>query len=157
MKRLMISGLVVGLIIGMAGRAFSVEKTEAKTKYLEEKKSPNTALLWSLLITGAGQIYNKETPKGLLMLGGKILCIATMFKDETTTSQSGGGGVTITMTTTEKKIQTPQLIGALGISIWSMIDAYKGADRYNEKLKEKYGLSLLLQENRPTLCLKYSF
>ncbi|MEK9149700.1 MAG: hypothetical protein AAB267_06610 [Candidatus Desantisbacteria bacterium] len=135
MKKLIVSGLIVGLVMGMTGRAFSEEKTEAKMKYLDEKKSPSTALLWSLFITGAGQIYNKETTKGLLMLGGEIACIATV----------------------SDKNETLPVIGIIGINIWSWVDAYKGANRYNEKLKKKYGISLLLQENKPTLALKYNF
>jgi len=146
MRKLIVSGLVMGLLIGTANMGFS---QEAKM----EKKSPNTALLWSFLITGAGQIYNKETTKGLLMLGGKIVCVATMFEKETTKSTSGGGGVTVTMTMTETKVKTPQLIGAIGISVWSLIDAYKGANRFNEK----YGIGLMFQENKPTLCVKYNF
>jgi hypothetical protein len=153
MKNVVVSGLVVSLVIGMVSMGFCQEQENLQMKYLEEKKSPNTALLWSLLITGGGQIYNEEITKGLLMLAGQIACIATMFEEETTTDDYGW----YTVTTTETKIKTPQLIGAIGLGIWSMVDAYKGANRYNEKLKEKYGLSLLLQENRPTLCLKYSF
>jgi len=146
MKRLIVSGLVMGLLIGTANTGFS---QEAKM----EKKSPSTALLWSLFITGAGQIYNKETTKGLLMLAGKIVCVATMFKTETKTERTDYSWGYIDTTTTETKIQTPQLIGAIGLSIWSCVDAYKQANRFNEK----YGIGLMFQDNKPTLCVKYNF
>lgn len=145
MKRLIFLGLVVVLVMGIANMAFAQGEEGAKMKY----KEPSTALLLSLFIPGGGQIYNKETTKGLLMMGGYIVCVATMFKEETTRDDYSWGYIE----TTKTKTQTPQLIGVLGITIWSMIDAYQGANRFNNK----YGLSLLLDEKKITLAYKYSF
>lgn len=153
MKRLIVLGLVVSLVMGIANTAFAQGEEGARMRYLAERKEPSTALLWSLFIPGGGQIYNEETAKGLLMLAGVIACIATMFEEETTRTEHWWGYVEIT----ETVIQAPQVIGALAISIWSMIDAHQGVNRFNERLREKHGLSLLLDEEKTTLAYKFSF
>ncbi|WP_257463216.1 DUF5683 domain-containing protein [Archangium lipolyticum] len=64
------------------------------------EKNPNLALVLSLLLPGAGQFYNGETKKGVLMfLGasvGGILTLGLMY---------------------------------LVMTIWSMVDAYKVANQ----------------------------
>ncbi len=144
MEKLIIVGMVVCLTMGIANMTFASGGKE---------KEPVIALVCSFLITGGGQVYNNEIPKGLLMLGGEIVCLATMIGTEEKTTDYGW----YTLTTEEPTIRPISVIGALGISIWSMIDAYQGANRFNDALKQNQRVSLLLDKNKTTLCLKQSF
>ena len=140
-QRLILLALVMGFLTGMANLSFS-EVKYPEIMYLAEKKSPESALCWSLLMAGGGQMYNGEIGKGFFMLSSQIFCLAPMFVE----TSSG----------TEKLIPISAL-GFLGIGIWSVVDAYKGANRFNEKLKQKYDLILRIQENKPTLYARYRF
>ncbi|MFH1962229.1 MAG: DUF5683 domain-containing protein [bacterium] len=142
MKKLIIVGLVVSLAMGIANMAFA-----------QEEKNPSAAVLWSLLVTGGGQIYNKETIKGILMLGGTVVCAATMFKEETTRDTYSWGYIDTTTT----NIQVPQLIAILGLKIWSMVDAYQVANKFNDNLEQSHRVSLLLDEKKAILAYKCSF
>lgn len=50
--------------------------TSAQLQYMEQRKTPAVAILLSLIISGAGQIYNGEAGKGIAMIIGYILCWA---------------------------------------------------------------------------------
>ena len=100
-------------------------------------KSPSSARLYSILMPGAGQLYNGETSKGLIQMGAAVVGVALFvvylpsskfvrddyywasygyWTDEGNATLSYGG-----------------LAVALGASVWSIIDAPKGARRYNER------------------------
>lgn len=101
--------------------------------------SPNTARLYSIFLPGGGQFYNGETGKGLAFLGAAVLGY-TLFAtnipstdfhydpdyyyasygywyDEGNAALCYGG-----------------LALALGATVWSAIDAPKGALRHNQRL-----------------------
>lgn len=42
---------------------------QAVTEVVKQKKNPSTAVALSLLLMGAGQIYNGEVGKGVILLG----------------------------------------------------------------------------------------
>jgi len=66
-------------------------------------KNPALASVLSLLIVGLGQVYNGELAKGALMFVLAILGAFFTFG-----------------------------IATIGILIWSMVDAYQSAQRFNE-------------------------
>lgn len=65
-------------------------------------KSPGVALILSLFITGAGQLYNGQIGKGILMFIAAVICIGTAM------------------------FIVPAFI-ALIVWIWSIVDAYRVA------------------------------
>ncbi|MEW6051132.1 MAG: hypothetical protein AB1644_08755 [Candidatus Zixiibacteriota bacterium] len=127
-----ISMLTSGLVLAQTDMtALKVNATNVSAK------SPGSALLYSILVPGGGQLYNGETGKGLLQMGaavvGVVLFISYLpssdfvrddyywasygyYTDEGSAVLSYGG-----------------LAVALGASVWSIIDAPKGARRYNER------------------------
>lgn len=87
-------------------------------------KSAGTATLFSLLITGGGQLYNEETTKGIVMLGAGLV-FAGMAVD----------GVDEYDCDPDEQCM-PWLLpvglgGALLVKIWSIADAAIGAGRWN--------------------------
>jgi len=70
------------------------------------RKNPTVSLICSLLLPGVGQMVNGETGKGILMLAGWIVCWLLFLT------------------------LVPILI-AIGIWVWAMVDAYRGAVRWN--------------------------
>jgi TM2 domain-containing membrane protein YozV len=133
MKRFVLVLVVVSLVIGMIDVGFCEDKINLRLQYMEEKKSPSTALLWSLIIPGGGQIYNGQVGKGLATLGATIVCSALMF---------------------EKEVLA---IGVIGIGVWSCVDAYMYAKKYNEMLQKRYNITMRLHKNRTLLCMQYNF
>jgi len=87
------------------------DKTDAEKMMLYEtnKKSPGLALILSLLIPGAGQIYNGEVGKGIAMLIVVIVCWMFFF------------------------LLIPILV-AIVIWVWGIIDAHHTAQNYNTAL-----------------------
>lgn len=86
--------------------------TSAEIKYFEQRKTPAVALLLSLIISGAGQIYNGEVNKGIGMIVAYILCVA-------------GSGLVF------------PLVILVALWIWGMIDANTVAKEFNENLKKR--------------------
>ncbi len=70
------------------------------------RKHPTVSLLCSLFVPGVGQMVNGETGKGVLMLAGWIVCWLLF----------------LTLVT---------ILIAIGIWVWAMVDAYRGAERWN--------------------------
>lgn len=89
-------------------------------------KSAGTATLFSLLITGGGQLYNEETTKGVVMLtsGIAFTALALAGVDEYGCDPD--------------EVCYPWMLpagigGALAVKIWSIADAAGGARRFNER------------------------
>ena len=70
MKRIIVGLLVVLLIFTFSQSGLCNEELPVY-KY----KDPGTALLWSILIPGGGQIYNGQVGKGLLFMAGYYGCL----------------------------------------------------------------------------------
>ncbi len=75
--------------------------------YAPPRKDPAIAAILSFFITGLGQIYAGKVGKGIGLLVGVIVCIFLAF------------------------LLIPFFI-AIGLWIYSIIDAYKTAERYNQ-------------------------
>lgn len=105
---------------------FSTSALAQEYKYRE----PGTALLWSCLIPGGGQIYNDQIAKGLVMLGAEIVVLAVVSLSE-----------------------TPDIGIALAIPIWSMIDAYSTAKRLNRER----GLTIEFRNDEILLAYRIKF
>jgi hypothetical protein len=89
-------------------------------------KSAGTAALWSLLITGGGQLYNEESVKGVVMLTTGVAFTALAL-----------GGVD-EYGCDPDEVCYPWMLpaglgGALVVKIWSIVDAAAGASRFNER------------------------
>jgi hypothetical protein len=100
-----------------------------------ESKDPSTAVLWSFLIAGGGQIYAGETGKGIGLLlvssGSAILTIAALQADAVCNSGPfGSSGCE------DQGVRKTGAVAALvWISTWiySMADAGEAARRWNAK------------------------
>lgn len=86
--------------------------SSAEIRYLEQRKTPAVAILLSFIISGAGQIYNGETGKGIGMIVASIVCIAA------------------------SALIFPIII-LIGLWIWGMVDANGGAQSFNDSLKKQ--------------------
>ena len=78
-------------------------------------KSPGLAWGLSFLITGAGQVYNEEIGKGLAMFAGASVLPVVGFAS----GDEAVAGIT--------------LLAALGIWVWSQVDAYGTAQSINRQ------------------------
>ena len=89
-------------------------------------KSPGSAALISLLITGGGQLYNEETTKGVIMLvvavGFTALAIDGIDEYGCDPFES-----------CSPWLLPVGLTGALAMKVWSIIDASAGAKRWNAR------------------------
>ena len=117
---------MVALVLCLSLVFSSTSALAQEYKYRE----PGTALLWSLLITGGGQIYNGQIAKGLVMLGAEVVALAVMSLSE-----------------------TPEIGIAIAIPIWSMVDAYSTAKRLN---KER-GLTIEFKNDGILLAYRIKF
>ena len=92
-------------------------------------KSPGTAAMLSLLITGAGQIYNEETGKGVVMLvlGLGFAALAIDGIDEYDCDPN---------VTCYPWALPVGLGGVVAVKIWSVFDASAGARRYNVRHRQ---------------------
>ena len=80
------------------------------------RKSPGVAGVLSLVVTGAGQIYNEEPAKGMAMM---VLGYGALGVGFAQAAETSGGGL-------------PAFMIALGVSIWSITDAVGTANRINQ-------------------------
>jgi hypothetical protein len=92
---------------------------------LQSPKSPGTATVLSLLIVGAGQAYNGDWGKGLAFLGGAVLLGSAAISEANSDAcyyddECGTAGALA--------------LGWLAVSVWSIVDAYQGAQAFNERL-----------------------
>jgi len=93
-------------------------------------KNPGTALLWSILIPGAGQFYNGQYGKGLLMLGIDAVAFAAISTYGYSTYTSYYGYYSSTEPTDVFYIG---MAAILANSLWSILDASKSAKEINRK------------------------
>lgn len=109
-------------------------------------RNPTTAFLWSFILPGAGQFYNGQYGKGLLMLGIDAAALGAVALFGTSSNYySDYYGYEYYYS----EINSFYYIG-LGIvavnTLWSMFDAARSAN----KLNTKNGLSLNFKLNRNT-------
>lgn len=92
------------------------------------KKSPLWSAVGSFCITGLGQVINGETRKGLLLFGGHAACVATCAVAATFANEGYGGDPEL-----NAGVAVVSLFGAIGIRLYSIIQAPIYASRYNEQ------------------------
>ena len=93
---------------------------KASASSVASAKNPWVAFTLSFAIPGAGQFYNGEPKKALVMLAGMI----------------GGLAFTVSSQTDDDDLNARMGIGILamaGCSLWSMIDAPLSAERINKE------------------------
>jgi hypothetical protein len=97
---------------------------------LRSNKDGSTATLWSLLFTGAGQIYAGETGKGVALLvvgeGTFIAGLAAASASQNSAlygnSNSGADGAAVAL-----------LITGTTLWVYSLVDAHSAVHRYNDR------------------------
>ena len=92
------------------------------------RKSPFWSAVGSFCITGLGQVINGETRKGLLLFGGNVACVATCVVATTFANEGYGGDPEL-----NAGVAVVSLLGAIGIRLYSIIQAPIYASRYNEQ------------------------
>ncbi len=104
-------------------------QSQPRAQITDGRKSPGVAFILSFLLVGAGQGYNGQWGKGLLMAGGAVSSIAIanagiekcdpdFYSDEEADCSQVALGV----------------VAALGFAIWSWIDAPVSASAINTRL-----------------------
>lgn len=110
-----------------------------EAQYDEKKKSKGWAVFWSVLVPGAGNFYAKNPLAGtVFMIGGlgfQFAWIAANNFPDTTDSYSS------TSKPSSSAITTLGLI-TLGVRVIDVMVATRSVDKYNRRLREKYGLTL---------------
>ena len=86
-----------------------MQSESTQIQYMSQQKSPDTAILLSFFICGAGQIYNGEVGKGIGMIIASIFLLA-------------GSALIL------------PLFFLIPLWIWGMVDANKKANAFNEVL-----------------------
>jgi TM2 domain-containing membrane protein YozV len=100
-------------------------------------KNPSSALIYSIVLPGGGQLYNGETGRGLLHLGaaavGYALFIVFLPSTEFVADDYYWASYGYWRNTGSPALSYGGLALALGSTVWSIIDAPRGARRYNER------------------------
>lgn len=102
-------------------------------QYLSEKREPATAGLFSLLMVGGGQFYNKQPGKGAFMVLGQIVVIVFIVRDD-----------------------IPWYTG-FGMPIISFFDSIASADRINRQLRKKYDIMISTSDQTTYLRFHTTF
>ena len=106
-------------------------------RYIEERKSPSTAMVLSILLPGGGHFYNGDIGSGILFSATRIGLISVTFLLDRTDGQLLFGALTAV------------------IIFFDASEAVKNAKVFNSRLREKYNLSVELSGNR--IGLSYHF
>ena len=112
--------LSAALTLGGATRASAQEAAQ------QGRKSPPLALALSVLVPGAGQVYNGDYLKGGVMFGGAVITVGPVIL---TASDVFG-------LDDDKSGTGTHVLGALGVGLilWSWIDAPLSAQAINRRL-----------------------
>lgn len=134
--------------------SYKVGATSSDTRdySLESEKNPAVAFVLSFLLPGGGQFYNGEHKKGYIMLGGALGGVVLMFVGfaefvegfGSTAEETGGGGKA-----------GLGMLGVVGCSLWSMIDAPIAANKINKKIRSaKAGKSFRFRQTNLVLSAR---
>lgn len=138
-----------------------LSETTKSLMYVSQKKSPGTAVIFSLLLTSAGHAYAGKWPRGLLFSLGRIgfgvLAITQGFEEETECSDW--------ICVEETKLTEMYYMGIIGIialGIVEAVDAYHVTEDYNNKLRERiysdeHGSRIQIIPQNNGVNLQYSF
>lgn len=118
------------------------EEYEKRLALTRQPRSPLKAALFSLVLPGTGQIFvSEETAKGQVMLGTEIALMAGALyfgyrADSQLSDYANSGSKSDYNAASESRdIRNLFFYGMAGLGVYSAVDAYLGANRYNEKLK----------------------
>ena len=92
---------------------------------VESQKLPGEALSLSLLVPGAGQAYNGQWTKGGLMLGGQLAALGVLLKYNS---------CDLFDYNRECDRFNIALVGMVGLTLWSLIDAPINAIAINRRI-----------------------
>ena len=125
-------------------------------KIINEKRDPGHAMLISALWPGLGQFYNgpTETTKGTIMAAGQggLLLLAIIGALNPTEETVGSGYYKVSAATGINPLVWVGIIGMLGNSIYSMIDAGNRAKELNAE--EGLSFQINMFNNLPHLVGK---
>lgn len=114
-------------------------KNLLKAQYEDKKKSKGWAVFWSVLVPGAGNFYAKNPLAGtIFMIGGLSFQIAWLSARSLPDSTENYSS---TSKPSSSAITALGLI-TLGVRVMDIIVATRSVERYNKRLREKYGLTL---------------
>lgn len=118
------TAFAVRAALGAVSQPLAADDLSVAAQGQVSAKSPGTSALLSFLITGAGQVYNEEVLKGGLMFAGAVLftVLAVDGVDEYDCDP---------FENCAPWLLPVGLTGALGLKIWSIVDALGGAKRWN--------------------------
>jgi len=113
-------------------------KKMLEAQYEDKKKSKGWAVFWSVLIPGVGNYYAKNPIAGTIFLVGGFGLQAAWISQTNSSDTATSTGVA------EKKSSKTSVLGLIyiGVRVIDTIVATRSVDRYNKKLREKYGLTL---------------
>ena len=100
---------------------------------LSKRKSPGAAIILSIVMPGGGQVYNQEIAKGAAFFGAFFLIGGIIPMGEWTYPAGGA------------------------IMIWSAVDAYRTANRINDRINNKIGFDVVKRDNVYAARLSYRF
>lgn len=103
------------------------ERADATTSVAPEHKEPALAFVLSLLITGAGQGYNGEWGKAVVMFGGAVVGLDLIVKSY---NDCGGFYLSSCSSSSSASIGAVLLVGSV---LWSVIDAPIAASNINKR------------------------
>jgi hypothetical protein len=106
-------------------------QSQPRAQVTANRKSPGTAFLLSFLIVGAGQGYNGQWGKALLMAGGAVTSFAVASAGAEDCADFDDCGRF-----------TAGIVGALGFALWSWIDAPITASAINTRIDMGLALEL---------------
>lgn len=121
-------------------------QSQPRARVTTGRKSPGVAFFLSFILPGAGQAYNGEWGKTLLMAGG--------FWSSVAIANAGAETCGVDIWEEEEDSCTQLalgVVGALGFAIWSWIDAPISASAYNTRLD--MGIASLELGPRPSVGL----
>lgn len=121
--------------------------TDFQTDFKERK--PGIAFLWSFLIPGAGQAYNKQYAKGGIMFTTSMAGLIWYLSG----TESGTGPSGYSYSTTGAPAA---LVLMIGTSLWSMVDAPLIAQKLNEENGISFNLKPDLQLTPTGIGQKYA-
>lgn len=115
-----------------------VKREKTKGRLFEEEgglKSPEWATVYSFLVPGCGQYYMKNYSKGAIMTAVWAASGAAVWAsyENLRFERSDYGKATFGA----KALFAGSILCYLGNGLYSMIDAYNSAERYNEQIRRK--------------------
>lgn len=142
--------------------------SEKMMLYESNKKNPTSAALLSLLVTSTGHAYAGNWGRGLGFAAGKVGCVVLAYtvgiKETTEIDMSGYYSISVSFKEEKTMFYFIGIVGAIGLTIWEMVDASNEVKKYNKKTYDrifstnsKIKLDFSPKKNGATINLSYNF